>query len=98
MKLVINFLEGFFKDSVTITLNGKDIFSGVITTQTQVGFAYKQEVEIHNPKTEIVVEIANKNLRNKLNINITEKTYIGYSVTGDNQLVNKIQNKPFFFL
>jgi hypothetical protein len=97
MLLTINFLEGFNNDIARLIVDGKEVFSGALTTRMQISMAHKLEVETNNIYVKIKLMITNKNLQKSITVDVSRSHHIAFSIVGDAiKLIQK--NEPFNFI
>jgi hypothetical protein len=91
-QLFIDIQEGFEDDTVTIKINGKEVYKkNHIKTSLRKGptDTYNQPVQ-EGPVT-VEVSIPTKNLQDKITITAKDKTYLGISITNDPNQRKKIR-------
>ncbi len=80
--LGIDLQDGFVGDEVIITINGKEKFrSEAITTKLLLGFAETLKYQLRQGNTTITLNLPKKRLEKTIQLNLSEDTYVGISIT-----------------
>lgn len=96
--LTIDFQEGFRNDTVTISIDGKQVVHEEnIETQMLLGVAKSFEMKIAPGERVIEIAVPTQNVKHEMSLNITSDVFIGTSIiVGD--LRTMTSDKPFGYM
>lgn len=99
MNLKINLQEGFKGDEVSISINGKQLYHKAnVKTRTQIGLADTIETQIDEEQLSLEVQLLNRQIRQVINIQVTDTSHVGISVSQQDEIVCQIQDTPFYYM
>jgi hypothetical protein len=96
MKLIINLLEGFEKDDVTVTVDDEPVYSGEATTRNQIGLAKKLVVDLAKANAKVKIEVPRIDATETLDIDLSHDQHIGISIV-DDFLKTDVRDHPYRF-
>lgn len=81
--LHVAFQDGFDDDTALVRIDGQEVYRREgLTTDTRIGVAASFERQIEPGSAEIEVELPNRNVRDRLRIDVTEPVYLAVSTSG----------------
>jgi hypothetical protein len=89
--LRIDFQERFDKDSVLISVNGKEVFNeDGVTTRLQIGHAGSVDLDVPEDSVEIeITTVPSRRLSGSLAVSTAKTPYLGVSVSRDGNRVGR---------
>lgn len=97
--LTIDLQDGFKDDLVTVKVNGKEVLGGGrISTEFQIGWAKRLEVEVEENHAVVDISISTKKQSKEIKIELSGHTYLGLSLTPTNDIDVRISSEPFGYL
>jgi len=95
----IDLQEGFTGDTVTVRINGKEIFHEAgVKTRLQSGFARIIPVESANEAAAIEIRLAERRLAGRMDIDAPGAVCVGVSVEPDGEFSHKVSTQPFGYV
>lgn len=99
MLLHIALQDGFFRDSVRIVVSGREVFSkSQVTTRQQTGYADSVEVDSKELEVSVDISLPERDIAKRIAVTVTRPTYVGVSLTSEDEISWKISADPFGYL
>jgi hypothetical protein len=81
VSLHISLEEGFERDSVVATINGREVYrSGELTTRTPIGFAAAFEANVNSVPASLRIDVPSRGIDATHDLLNERKNYVGVSV------------------
>ena len=88
--------DGFFNDTVAISINGREAASrSNVTTKTQIGLASAIDFQLPAGQVSLQVSVAGRPPSEPLTIELTQPVYVGVSVGTDGKIVYRRSQNAF---
>jgi hypothetical protein len=88
--------DGFFNDTVTICINGKELARrSNVTTKTQIGLASVVELQVPPGHASLQVCVAGRPPSATLTVDLTQPVHVGVSVGAGGEIVYTRSESPF---
>jgi hypothetical protein len=95
----IDLQEGFTGDTVTVRVNGKEIFHEAgVKTRLQSGFARIIPLESAHEAAAIEIRLAERKLAGKFDIDAPGSVCVGVSVDPGGKFSHKVSAQPFGYV
>lgn len=95
VKLGIDLQDGFDGDEVIVTVNGSELLHQMgVSTKGILGLADSSELEVEDGPLTVEIEIPNRGIAERLNLDGTSIAYLGVSVA-DDKLRTFVAREPF---
>lgn len=97
--LTIDLQDGFSDDLVTIKVNGKEVLGKKrITTEFQIGWAERVEVDVDENHAVVDVSILTQNLSREVEVDVPKPTFVGFSIDPSGGIGVRVSSEPFGYL
>jgi len=83
-KLHIALQDGFRDDSVTITVDGRNVFDKKgVTTNLAISYADAVDAPVSNPTASVEVSVSSRSRSANLTVNVAETQYLSVNLSED---------------
>lgn len=98
-QLAIHFQSGFTSNHIDLQLDGRPVFTGVITTDNRIGLAHSMRFPIHQEKPTLEAFLILDNVKQQtFEIRLSKGLYVGFSKDLDDGKIRMEQSRsPFFY-
>src|SRR3989442_1310537 len=88
--------EGFFDDTVTILIDGKEVARRTnVTTKTQIGLAATVDLSLPPGPISLGISVRGRPPSEALPVELTGPTYVGVSIQTNGHIVSTRSDTPF---
>jgi hypothetical protein len=97
-QLQIDLQDGFDHDHVVVCVDGDQVVDRPdVNTRTQIGLAESVRHEVAPGRVLLEVAVKSRNVSWKRELDVTQPTVVGLSLTKDNRIVERTSESPFGF-
>ncbi len=94
--LHIAFQKGFVQDSIILRVNGTTVLEQLhVQSRWQTGFACEVDLPVAQGAIALLVVIPTRTESKTIHLEITEKTYLGISLTSSGSITYMVSARPF---
>lgn len=91
--------DGFANEAVIVLLDGEEVYNKPdVQTRWQIGLADSLDVDVREALVRVEVRLPRRDLAESMDLEVSETTYLGVSITPDGAVSYRVSNEPFGYL